>query len=44
MQNGATVIYRYGSVEDLLAGEEVGGEAPQLPGPGAQSPTERPGE
>ena len=38
----ARVIYRYPSVEDLLAGEESGEEQPLLPGPGTHSPTERP--
>ena len=38
-QNGAAVIYRYESIEDLVAGEAP---APPLPGPGAKSPTERP--
>jgi hypothetical protein len=35
--NGATVIYRYASLDDLL--EERGEH--DLPGPGAKSPTER---
>jgi len=43
-QNGAAVIYRYRSIDDLLAGESAGASAPRLPGPGAKSPTERPGE
>ena len=38
-QNQAAVIYRYPTVEQLLAGD---GEPPPLPGPGAKSPTERP--
>jgi len=42
-QNRAPVIYRYESVEDLLAGEAEGGDWPPLPGPGEASPTERPG-
>ena len=37
--NGASVIYRYASEEAVLGW----GEAPRLPGPGAHSPTERPG-
>ena len=41
-QNKAPVIYRYASVDDLLEGEASGGENPPLPGPGANSPTERP--
>ena len=36
--NGAQVIYRYASLEDLL---EERGER-ELPGPGEKSPTERP--
>jgi hypothetical protein len=40
-QNGARVIYRYESIEDLLAGEADGGHHPPLPGPGVNSPTER---
>lgn len=41
-RNGAQVIYRYASVEELLAGERAGGgAAPKLPGPGAVRPTER---
>ena len=41
-RNGARVIYRYGSVEDLLEQEAHGGGGPELPGPGAAPPTERP--
>ena len=41
-QNKAPVIYRYASVADLLECEASGGENPPLPGPGANSPTERP--
>jgi uncharacterized damage-inducible protein DinB len=41
-QNRAPVIYRYASVADLLEREASGGENPPLPGPGADSPTERP--
>ena len=40
-QNKAPVIYRYASVDDLLEREASGGENPPLPGPGANSPTER---
>jgi uncharacterized damage-inducible protein DinB len=40
--NGATVIYRYPSVERLLEAEPHGGDWPPLPGPGAAAPTERP--
>jgi uncharacterized damage-inducible protein DinB len=36
--NGATVIYRYASLDDLLEARE----AAALPGPGPASPTERP--
>jgi hypothetical protein len=43
-QQGAPVIYRYDSVETLLAAAREGGvESPTLPGPGAAPPTERPG-
>jgi uncharacterized damage-inducible protein DinB len=38
--NGARVIYRSTSIEELLDGEA----APPLPGPGEKSPTERPDE
>jgi len=41
-QNKAPVIYRYASVDDLLDREASGGENPPLPGPGTNSPTERP--
>lgn len=41
-QHKAPVIYRYASVEDLLTGEARGGVNPALPGPGPESPTERP--
>jgi uncharacterized damage-inducible protein DinB len=40
-QNGAVVIYRYQSVDDLIAEEVKGGGGPSLPGSGPQSPTER---
>jgi uncharacterized damage-inducible protein DinB len=51
-QNQAQVIYRYPSIENLLAAEgaaggsgaaAAGSPAPSLPGPGPKSPTERPG-
>ncbi len=41
-QNHAPTIYRYASLDALLAGEDAGGEWPPLPGPGLASPTERP--
>ncbi len=41
-QHHAPTIYRYASLGALLAGEDAGGEWPQLPGPGPASPTERP--
>jgi uncharacterized damage-inducible protein DinB len=41
-QNGARVIYRYPSLDDLLAQESHGGGAPQLPGSGGKPVTERP--
>ena len=41
-QNKAPVIYRYASIDDLLESEASGGDNPPLPGPGANSPTERP--
>jgi uncharacterized damage-inducible protein DinB len=40
--NHAPVIYRYGSVAELLEAEAGGGRRPSLPGPGSTSPTERP--
>lgn len=40
--NRAPVIYRYPSVDRLLAEEAHGGVRPPLPGPGPKSPTERP--
>jgi uncharacterized damage-inducible protein DinB len=43
-KSGATVLYRYGSVEDLLEGEMQGRVTPPLPGTGSASPTERPGD
>ena len=41
-QDKAPVIYRYASIDDLLEQEASGGENPPLPGPGPNSPTERP--
>src|ERR1043166_2535403 len=43
-QNKARVVYRYSSVDELIAAEEKGGEPPALPGPGPNQPTERPSE
>jgi uncharacterized damage-inducible protein DinB len=43
-QQNVPVIYRFDSIETLLAAERAGGaETPALPGPGAAAPTERPG-
>lgn len=42
-QNRAPVIYRYKDIDDLLRSEATGGRYPELPGPGAKSPTERNG-
>ncbi|MCC7007655.1 MAG: DinB family protein [Acidobacteria bacterium] len=41
-RHGARVIYKYGSIDDLLRGEAAGVEGPPLPGPGSAAPTERP--
>jgi uncharacterized damage-inducible protein DinB len=41
-QNGARVVYRYASIEDLLAREPDGGVAPDLPPPTGTPVTERP--
>jgi uncharacterized damage-inducible protein DinB len=38
----APTIYRYESVDGLLASEAEGGAWPPLPGPGSRPPTERP--
>ncbi len=38
----APTIYRYASLDDLLAAEAEGGRWRPLPGPGAHAPTERP--
>jgi len=40
--DGAEVVYRYPSVDALLAAERSGGVNPPLAGAGANSPTERP--
>jgi uncharacterized damage-inducible protein DinB len=40
-KNGAQVVYRYDSVEELLAAESRGGAKPPLPGVGSDPPTER---
>jgi uncharacterized damage-inducible protein DinB len=42
MQNHAPTIYAYGSLEELLTGEEHGGAKAKLPGAG-KAVTERPG-
>ena len=39
--HGAKVVYRYDSVEDLLAGERNRTDARRLPGPGGRPVTER---
>ncbi len=41
-QHGAQVVYRYRSIDELLAREAEGGESPPLPGGGASEVTERP--
>jgi uncharacterized damage-inducible protein DinB len=41
-QNGAQVIYRFASVDDLLAIESWPADDSRLPGPGAKPATERP--
>ena len=41
-QNGARVLYRYASIDDLLAHERRGGLAPPLPQAGPVPRTERP--
>jgi len=40
-QNGAQVVYRYASIDDLLANERQGGVTPPLPAPGTKPVTER---
>jgi hypothetical protein len=43
LQQSAPVIYRYRTVEELLAAARGGAvESPRLPGPGSSPPTERP--
>ena len=42
MQNHATTIYAYESLESLLAGETAGGAKAKLPGSGGKAVTERP--
>jgi uncharacterized damage-inducible protein DinB len=42
MQNHEPTIYAYGTLEDLLAGEERGGAKTKLPGAGEKAVTERP--
>ena len=41
-QNKAGVVYRYSSIDELIAEEQRGGKSPVLPGPGPKKPTERP--
>ena len=40
--NGATTVYPYPDVENLIQGESEGGRKAALPGPGARPVTERP--
>ena len=40
-QNGAQVVYRYGSIEELIELEADGGRSLPLPGPGQRPVTER---
>jgi len=42
-RDGATTIYRYDSIDDLLRQEESGGASSSLPGVGSAPSTERPG-
>ena len=42
MANHAPTIYAYGSLEELLSGENAGGKKAPLPGAGKTSVTERP--
>lgn len=44
VQNGARVVYRYGSIEELVELEAKGGRSLPLPGPGTKPVTERPGD
>jgi uncharacterized damage-inducible protein DinB len=41
-QNGAAVIYRAATIEELLDADAGGVSGPALPGPGPKPPTERP--
>ena len=41
-KSGAQVVYRYGSIEELLKREATGGGGDKLPGVGTAPPTERP--
>jgi hypothetical protein len=41
-KNGARVLYRYSSIEELIAAEERGGDWPELPDIGNSPVTERP--
>jgi len=41
-KNGARVVYRYPSIDELVAAEEHGGSWPDLPGTGPAPVTERP--
>ncbi len=43
MQHQAPTLYPYSDEKTLLGGEAAGGRKSPLPGPGARSPTERPG-
>lgn len=43
-KNGASVVYRYESVQDLLDAEGRGGRAPTLPGLGESPISERPSD
>ena len=42
MQNHAPTIYAYGSLDELLTGEQAGGAKSRLPGAGGKPVTERP--
>jgi uncharacterized damage-inducible protein DinB len=42
MANHAPTIYAYGSLEELLEGESLGGRKTRLPGSGGKAVTERP--
>lgn len=41
-KNGAAVIYRYDTIDDLIEGERAGARSKPLPGPGVLPATERP--